>query len=274
VGPPRAPPRGGADAGPAHGRPRGYARAVSYLPGHTSTAVDFMAARTAESHAAFFLPELARGQRLLDCGCGPGTITVGLAQRVAPGEVIGVDLSSEQFGRGRALAREAGLHGVRFIDARVDRLPLDDNAVDRVFAHALMEHLAAPEAALAELRRVLAPGGRIGLCSPDWGGFLVGPPSAALDAALAAYVELQAQRGGDPHIGRRLGALLLAAGYRDVRLDARYEVYADPGRIAGYLAEQLAAAGADDHARTLREWAGTPAALFAQAWVSAVAGRP
>jgi ubiquinone/menaquinone biosynthesis C-methylase UbiE len=48
--------------------------------------------RTAAREGAFFLPHLRPGMRVLDCGCGPGSITVGLAAAVAPGQAVGIDL--------------------------------------------------------------------------------------------------------------------------------------------------------------------------------------
>ncbi|MCP4397870.1 MAG: class I SAM-dependent methyltransferase [bacterium] len=60
--------------------------------------------RTAESHAAFFFPHLCAGMSLLDCGCGPGAITVGLAGAVAPGEVVGLDIEKSQIDLARSNA--------------------------------------------------------------------------------------------------------------------------------------------------------------------------
>ena len=57
--------------------------------------------RTACVHGAFFLPYLHPGMTVLDCGCGPGTITIGLAEAVAPGEAVGVDLEASQVDRAR-----------------------------------------------------------------------------------------------------------------------------------------------------------------------------
>ena len=58
-----------------------------------------MALRTASQEAAFFLPSLRPGIRVLDLGCGPGSITLGLAEAVDPGEVVGVDLQPNKWSR-------------------------------------------------------------------------------------------------------------------------------------------------------------------------------
>jgi hypothetical protein len=113
----------------------------------------------------------------------------------------------------------------------------------------------------------------IGVCSPDWGGFILTPRSEALTAAVQAYQEIQRGNGGDPLAGRRLGTHLAAAGFNHIRLDACYERYLRAERIAGYLARQLIDAGEDRHAQTLRSWAADPLAMFAQSWVSATATR-
>ncbi len=60
-----------------------------YTPGHTDDAVRFMARRTIESHGAFFVPHIPRKGEILDCGCGPGTITCDLAERAPAARVVG-----------------------------------------------------------------------------------------------------------------------------------------------------------------------------------------
>ena len=240
-----------------------------YTPGVGTTSVAFMAARSADSHAGFVLPDITPGTSIVDVGCGPGTITAGLAAAAAPGSVLGIDQSGRQLASARARAEQLGLTNVRFAEGSCYELPLDDDSVDLVFSHALLEHLADPVQALAEMRRVLRPGGAVAVCSPDWGGFILSPPSPAVDHAVAAYTALMRANGGDPLAGRHLSRHLNEAGFNDVRTEARYEQYADPTSIAGYLASQLLAANQSAAAEALTEWATDPAAMFAQAWVSA-----
>ena len=70
--------------------------------------------REAAAAADFFLPHLGPGMTLLDCGCGPGTITFGLAEAVAPAETVGVDLEPSMIDRAEAFAKERDVPNVRF----------------------------------------------------------------------------------------------------------------------------------------------------------------
>ncbi len=257
-------------------------RNETYTPGHDEQTIAYMARRTAQSHAAFFLLFLEPGQRLLDCACGPGSITAGLAAAVAPGPVTGVDLHPEQFENGRRLAEERGLTNVEFREADAYALPFGDGSFDRVFSNALLEHLARPVEALRELRRVLVPGGIAGFSVPDWGGFVYAPPDAGAERAGELYQAVQRANGGDGHVGRKLGELLAAAGFSDIEMSARYETN-DRTYVAGYIARRLesmaemAETGVAsprelrEAAAGIRAWAEHPQGLFAGTWVQAVA---
>jgi ubiquinone/menaquinone biosynthesis C-methylase UbiE len=118
-----------------------------------------LALRTAAKEGAFFVPFLRPGMRVLDLGCGPGSITLGLAETVAPGEVIGVDLQPSQVAQAQALGAARGMMNARFEVADVYRLPFPDGSFDAAFAHVVLMHLREPVRALAEMRRVLRPGG-------------------------------------------------------------------------------------------------------------------
>jgi SAM-dependent methyltransferase len=191
---------------------------------------------------------------------------------VAPSQVTGIDLGKSQIERAAREAAEQGISNVQFLEASCYSLPFADEAFDCVFSHALFEHLSEPRRAVAECWRVLRPGGRVGVCSPDWGGFIVAPPSPELASAIEAYVGLQTANGGDVGVGRKLGAYLSAAGFQEIRMQARYECYGDRLFIGEYLARQLEQNDHVRHANVLRSWAESPHGLFAQCWVSA-AGR-
>ncbi len=242
----------------------------TYTPGYTPKASDFMARRTLESHGAFFQPSLQPGSDVLDCGCGPGSITLGIAKAVFPGKVVGVDCNPSQLKRARRVARAQGMTSLGFLAGTAYALPFTDASFDRIFSHALLEHLADPPRALSEFYRVLKPGGTIGVCSPDWGGFIVSPPSPALSDAVTAYMALQTKNGGDVLIGRKLGAYVSAAGFRSVAMHARYECYPSLSLIGEYLAIQLAEQGQNQQAATWLAWSRSQNGLFAQAWVSAI----
>ena len=78
----------------------------TYTPGYSDATLRLMLERTAAKHAAFFTPFLQRGMRLLDCGCGPGTITIDLAKLVSPGQVFGIDLEPGQVRCAQDRARQ------------------------------------------------------------------------------------------------------------------------------------------------------------------------
>jgi SAM-dependent methyltransferase len=97
--------------------------------------------------------------RVLDVGCGPGHRVVALAPLVA--EATGFDLTPEMLDQARAVQAEAGVANVRWAQGDAVRLPFEDGAFTLVLSQAMFHHAADPAAALSEMRRVCAPGGRI-----------------------------------------------------------------------------------------------------------------
>lgn len=240
----------------------------SYTPGHSQNATEFMAQRTFESHGRFFAEYLDESHLVLDVGCGPGSITAGIAQRVA--SVHAIDSGKSQIEVARKRAEHERIQNIEFRTGSCYQLPYDDESFDRVFSHALMEHLAQPLKALAEFRRVLKPGGILGVCSPDFGRRLLVPHSPELDEAAEAYTALQSSNGGDLQIGRKLGSYVSEAGFDDVTLTARYECYPSLEFISEYLALQFEQAEMPQHASCFRAWSKSSPGMFAQTWVSAV----
>lgn len=238
----------------------------NYTPGYTQNASDFMAQRSAHTHAAFLLPHLRDSLRLLDCGCGPGSMTCDFARIVPSGHVTGIDREESQIERARSRATRQQLHNVAFEVGSIYELPFPDASFDVVFAHAVFEHLSSPAAALAELHRVLALDGIVALRSPDWGGFIVAPDTHGLQSAINRYIEIQTANGGDVYVGRKLPGLLRSAGFESLSFSASYECYQSPPFIGEYLAQRLASSDAHAEAEALREWSRHPDAVFAQSW--------
>jgi ubiquinone/menaquinone biosynthesis C-methylase UbiE len=199
-----------------------------------------MEQRTADTHARFFLPQLKAGWSVLDAGCGPGTITLGLARKVAPGAVIGIDVEDSQFAKASEEAGREGLH-VEFRKASVYQLPFQDRCFDAVFSHGLLEHLADPVVALAELRRVLKPGGLIGVRAGDMGGILIDSEFQGPAQGLATYLANRESNSGDIQVGRKLGRLLRKTGFAVRSMSASYEVITETlHKIGPSLAAQFA----------------------------------
>lgn len=214
-------------------------QADTYGPGYSAPVVALLSERNAETHAGFFLPRLRSGWHVLDAGCGPGTITLGLARHVAPGKVIGIDIEDSEFATARARAEQQGLN-VEFRKASVYELPFPDQCFDAVFSHALLEHLSDPVGALTELRRTVKPGGLIGVRAGDLGGLLIDAASEVPAQALETYLASQKKDSKDPTVGRKLGRLLRKVGFAVETMNASYEVITETLlQIGPSLAEQF-----------------------------------
>lgn len=113
---------------------------------------------------------LAPGDTFLDVGSGPGYLTCEVAEDVGPdGRCVGVDVSARMLEAGAALARSRGVdERVHFADGDATDLPLDDASFDAAAVVQVLEYVPDIPAALAELRRVLRPGGRLAIVDTDW----------------------------------------------------------------------------------------------------------
>jgi len=188
-----------------------------------------LAKRTASQEAAHLLPHLRAGMHVLDAGCGPGPITLGLAAAVAPGEVVGIDLQPSLVEHARALAVQHGVVNVRFEVANIYDLPFPDGSFDAAFSNRVLQQLREPVRALAELRRVLRPGGIAGVCDLDYGGRLIAPETS-LQKCYSLLERVQPHIGANFYIGRHHRRLLLEAGF--MRTEAGASI-----RSAGSLEE-------------------------------------
>ena len=136
-------------------------------------------------------PELKRflkiGDEVLDVGCGPGTITLDVAQVVHPGSVVGVDHSEERILKARELAADQKYDNVRFESGDAKVLPFEDNKFDVVYSHTVLHYFWNPLKALAEQKRVLRKGGwLIAAGVRDWGLVKRHPPCPNWERVLEA----------------------------------------------------------------------------------------
>jgi ubiquinone/menaquinone biosynthesis C-methylase UbiE len=170
--------------------------------------------RTAENSAGFLLSHLKTGQDLLDVGCGPGTITTGLAARVAPGCTTGIDLSRDVIARARQIQDQGGGTNVVFEEGSVYDLNFADASFDVVHAHQVLQHLREPVTALNEMRRVLREGGLLAVRESDYGAFTWAPDDQRLDRWMEIYQQLTQRNHANANAGRYLPAWIHQAGFR------------------------------------------------------------
>lgn len=199
-----------------------------YLHGHHDSVLRSHRWRTPENSAGYLIGRLAPAARLLDVGCGPGTITVGLAALVPQGEVVGIDASTDVLAQARAEAERRAQPNVRFEAADVYDLGFAGGTFDVVHAHQVLQHLSDPVAALAEMARVCRPGGIVAARDSDYGGMIWYPHDGELDEWRSLYQQVARATGGEPDAGRHLLAWARAAGLTEVEASASAWCYAGP----------------------------------------------
>ena len=168
----------------------------TYTHGHAEAVLRSHRWRTAANSAAYLLPRLHDGQRLLDVGSGPGTITADLARLVR--EVVALEVDDDAAALTRAELDRQGVTNATVVVGDVHALDVDalGGAFDVVHAHQVLQHVADPVRALREMLRVTRPGGIVAARDSDYGHFSWHPASAGLDRWLELYDAAARANGG------------------------------------------------------------------------------
>jgi len=215
--------------------------------------------------AALDAAALAPGERVLDVGCGCGASSLAAAERVAPGgQVLGVDVSGPMLARARARAAEAGRSELAFLEADAQTHAFEPGAFHAVVSRFGVMFFDDPEAAFANLRRALAPGGRLAfvcwqaLARNDW----MAVPMAAVAKHLTGLAPPEPGAPGPFAFADadRVRGILSSAGLADVAVEPLEGVVSLGGaataeEAAGFVMEvgpagrALREAGADEALR-------------------------
>ncbi|MVA75673.1 methyltransferase domain-containing protein [Auraticoccus sp. F435] len=198
-----------------------------YTHGHAESVLRSHASRTAENSAAYLLPRLRPGDRLLDVGAGPGTITADLVELVAPGRVTALEADEAALAHTRAGLEARGVEG-DLVVGDVQALDLPDDSFDVVHAHQVLQHVADPVQALREMARVTRPGGLVAVRDSDYSAFTWWPPTPELDDWMSLYQQIARRNGGEPDAGRRLLSWARQAGLTEVEATSSTWCYAGP----------------------------------------------
>ena len=200
-----------------------------YTHGHHESVLRSHRWRTADNSAGYLLPRLRPGMRLLDVGCGPGTITMDLADLVGPtGRVTALERTEDALDLARAEAQRRGTANVELVAGDVLALDLPDDSFDVVHAHQVLQHVDDPVLALREMRRVCRPGGTVAVRDSDYSAFTWFPAVPELDRWLEVYLQVARSNAAEPDAGRRLLSWANAAGFSEVTAGSSTWCYASP----------------------------------------------
>ena len=212
-------------------------------------------------------PLPARPQ-ILDVGCGTGEIAERLARRFPSASILGVDLEDAHLERARARCAALGAR-VKFQKDDALALSLPDASVDLVVSRHLIQAVPDPQRALAEMARVLAPGGRLHVVAEDYGMLWCHPTPSGSDGFWQRYPPRYGSAVGcDLHVGRKAFTMLTELGLADVAVDY---VVVDTLRVPRETFARIWEAWRDGYTDALAEHSGAPREEVERRWNEMIA---
>ncbi|KAF7790764.1 hypothetical protein EIP86_001721 [Pleurotus ostreatoroseus] len=186
---------------------------AAYSSGHDAAVLRTHAWRTVDNSAPYVKDFLKPDMKILDVGCGPGSITVDLATYVPNGHVTGVENVEAPLEAARAQALERGVKNADFMVGDALALPFPDASFDITHAHQVLQHTGDPVRMLREMRRVTKPGGFVACREADHGSFVWYPVSQGMSDWLELSTRVARADGREPHAGRQLHVWAREAGF-------------------------------------------------------------
>ncbi len=187
--------------------------AATYTHGHHASVLRSHSWRTALNSATYLLPHLKTGMKILDIGCGPGTITVDLAGYVPQGHITGLERVGDVLTQARALAKEKGVTNIDFVEGDANALDYPDGTFDVVVCHQVLQHVQDPVGILKEMKRVAKIGGIVAARDSDYGSFVWYPDVDGMEDWRSLYRKVAAANGGEPNAGRMVHVWARKAGF-------------------------------------------------------------
>lgn len=190
------------------------------MSGHHESVLRSHSWRTAVNSAGYLLDSLLPHMRILDVGCGPGTITADLATLVPDGFVTGLDFSSDVLDEARAMAAERNIKNISFDVGDILNLDYPDDTFDVVHAHQVIQHVPDHVGALQEMRRVCRPGGFVACRELDFSTIALYPEISGLQEWKDLFLRVARCHGSEPDAGRRLKTWAHEAGFEYANITA------------------------------------------------------
>ncbi|KAK7189393.1 methyltransferase UbiE [Paraphaeosphaeria sporulosa] len=189
-----------------------------YLHGHHASVLRSHSWRTVENSCPHLIPHLHNTSlKILDVGCGPGTISVDLAARIPQGSVLAIDPSQEVIMKARKHAEEKGVTNIRFEVGDIFNwgavAGIEESGFDIVHAHQVLQHLQDPLSAMKEMKKLTRKGGILAVRDCDYSAMNHYPPNEGMSKWLDLYRSVAKSIKCDPDIGKRLHAIAMQAGF-------------------------------------------------------------
>ncbi|MYC29515.1 MAG: methyltransferase domain-containing protein [Chloroflexi bacterium] len=263
-----------------------------YTMGFSDEFMEIYRRYTAETSAAYLLPHLRPGLRVLDFGCGPGAISVGLAKAVDPGELHGVDMEESQIDLARRVAKTAAQANAFFHVGDVTALDFEDNSFDLAHCHNVLMHVPDTRAVLDEVKRVLKPGGLLACREMISASSFTHPDYGVIRKAWDMFEDLLMADDAHPQMGKDMKGHLMEAGFENLRMTASFDIYSTPKdrdfiyglALQWFLSPEITEAAikygassqelCDEIATAYMRWKEEPGAFCAVAFGEVIANKP